>query len=198
MKKHALLVCLLLAMTIIPPIGCDCPDLALSDFYTHVSAYPPTDTAYVESDSVYLSLFFNWGVMAQITDEPIFNNSLYAFSCAEILGVGLTDIRITSNNEFNGIPPGINLSDIFTCHFDGIQFIDDCIRTLFPKDTEDLHSNISFLFLQAPTTFKEHVFTVRLTDENNSKFRPKMPNRLGQGCSQLIYTSSPSVWVLCR
>ena len=170
MIKHTMLVFLLFAMTTIPPIGCDCPDLALEDFTVGVFAYPPTDTTFTETDSVYISLDFNWEHTAQVINEPIFNNSLYALSCGNELGIGLTDIRITSDNEFNNIPPGNNLADIFYCNIAGGPYIDDCIRIHFKTGIGDVYYGISFLFTQVPTTFKEHVFTVRLTDDNNEYF----------------------------
>ncbi|HRK28105.1 MAG TPA: hypothetical protein PK239_12560 [Chitinophagales bacterium] len=168
MKKTSLFILLFLAMTFLPPVGCTCPDLALETFEVWVAKNNPPYDIMSATDSVYLYLDLNWRTMPQANNFTTSNNSLYAWQCEEKLGSGLIDIRITSNQEFNGIPAGANLTDIFVCTKKQGLFIEDCLRETFKKGDYINYpgtSGIGFMFTQAPITAKEHVFMVRLTND---------------------------------
>ena len=139
------------------------------------SAYVPGGE--IETDSLYmiLSLDYEYYTDASFPTD-LFSTGLYAFSCDVPVANHLTDLSVTSNNTFNGIPAGSVLNDKLVTLTGGT--IVDLLEDLQGQGMYGLYSPLEFLWTEKPTE-SDHTFEFLLTDNAGNTFSA---------------TSAPIIW----
>lgn len=151
----------------IPPAGCRCSDYEVESFNVFIGTGYAEDTILLPTDTVWLVLDMNWHPISKIyqnTTNP-FLTSAYAFCSSTDIGIGIKDIKISSNKNFNDVAAGSSLEEKLICPETDGTYIDDCIRAYLHEGLSTLEGVI-FMFKEAPSE-PEHIFTVRLTTDND-------------------------------
>ncbi|OWY20074.1 hypothetical protein C7N43_24465 [Sphingobacteriales bacterium UPWRP_1] len=151
------------------PVGCICPKSELNSFEIYIGTLSG-NTVFSYTDSVHITLYLNWDRIYannQLPTSNLFTQNAYAFSCADEIGTGIKDIKITCNKEFLDIAPGNSIEQKLSC-FNGELYIDDCVRTELAHGNEAV-SGLAFLFTYTPDP-SDYVFDIRLTDDADNMF----------------------------